>query len=88
MELLDRNLGIEPRVQREALAKEINVGAPEWLSRLSFGLLISGSGHDPTVHGSSPMSGSALTARSLLEILSLPLSLPLSCCLSLSKLIN
>ena len=78
-------MDIEPRVQREALAKEINVGAPGWLSWLSFGLLISGSGHDPTVHGSSPTSGSALTARSQLGLLSLPLSLPLSCYLSLSQ---
>ena len=37
-----------------------------------------GSGHDLTVHGIEPMSGSALTTWSLLRILSLPLSLKIN----------
>ena len=37
-----------------------------------------GSGHDPRAVGSSPASGSALTVRGLLGILSLPLSVSLS----------
>ena len=40
-------------------------------------LLIFGSGPDLTVHEIEPMSGSALTVRRLLGILSLPVSLPL-----------
>ena len=38
-----------------------------------------GSGHDLVVPGMEPTSGSALIARNLLGILSLPLSLPLPC---------
>ena len=46
-----------------------------------------GSGHQLTIRGPSPASGSVLTARSLLGILSLPLplTLPRSRFLSLSK---
>ena len=44
-----------------------------------------GSGLDPKVHmGSTPESGSVLIARSLLEILSLALTLPLPCSQALS----
>ena len=42
-----------------------------------------GSGHDLVVRGLSPVSGSVLTAESLLGIVSL--SLPLPCLLSLSQ---
>ena len=43
------------------------------------------SGHELMVIRVSPTLGSVLTAQSLLEILSLPLSLPLPCLLSLSN---
>ena len=44
-----------------------------------------GSGHDLMVHETEPASGSALTAQSLLEILSLPLFLLLSYSSALSQ---
>ena len=62
-------------------------GAPGWLSQecLTLGF---GSGHDLMIQVSSTMLGSALTARSLLGILSLSLSLPLPCSCFFSLKIN
>ena len=40
------------------------LGAAWWLSWLSIRLLISESGHDPVVVGSSPESGSTLSVES------------------------
>ena len=64
-------------------------GAPRWLSQFSVELA-SGSGHTSRFVSSSLISSHALTAQSLLGILSLPLSLFLpgsrglaSCSLSL-----
>ena len=54
------------------LKKELG-GAPGWLSGLSVPLLVSAQVMISQFVGSSPTSGSALTAQSLLEILSLPL---------------
>ena len=62
-----------------------DLGASEWLSRLSVQLDFS-SGHDLIVLRLSPMLGSLLTAQSLLRILSPSLSLPLPSFLSLSKI--
>ena len=72
-------------------------GVPGWLGwSVKCPTLDFGSGHDLTILESSPRLGFALTARSLLGILSLPLSAPpllvlflsLSLSLSLSKYIN
>ena len=62
-------------------------GVPWWLSWLSVQLLISVQVMTSWFVSSSPASDFALTVQSLLEILSLPLSLFLfpTCTLSLSK---
>ena len=60
------------------------VGVPGWFSWLSIGLLVSAQVMMSQLVSSSPVSGSVLTVQSLLGILSL-LSLPLRCCLCLSK---
>ena len=57
-------------------------------SRLSVQLLISAQVMISGFMGSSPGSSSVLTARTLLGIFSLPLSLPLPCLLSQNKQIN
>ena len=56
---------------------------PVGLSWLSVRLLISAQIVILPFMSSSPISGSVLTAQSLLQILCLPLSLPLPCSLSL-----
>ena len=69
-----------------ALVQDLYIlGEPGWLSRLSVQLLISAQVTISRFVGSSPVSGSALTVRSLLGILSLSLSLfaPPSLALSL-----
>ena len=59
----------------------------EWLSWLSFQLLIFGSGHHLTVYEIEPCISFTLTVQSLLGILPLPLSLSApSHSLSLSKI--
>ena len=59
-----------------------NTGMPGWLSQLSINSVKHfGSGHDLPFVGQSCMSGSALTAWSLLRILSLLLFLCPSTCL-------
>ena len=55
------------------------VQAPEWLSWLSVWFLVSAQVMISQFMKWSPASGSVLTVRSLLGILSLPLSLPLPC---------
>ena len=54
------------------------MGAPGWLSQLSVRLLISVQVMISRFVELSPASGSVLTVWSLLGILSLPLSLPLT----------
>ena len=63
--------------KEEFLLRVCFLGAPGWLSRLSIRLLILAQVLISWLAGSSNMSGPGLTARSLLGILSLPLSLPL-----------
>ena len=67
-------------------------GAAEWLSQLSIRLLISAQVMISCFMSSSPTSGSALTAWSLLGILCLPLSVsaspPVMCVYSFSLKIN
>ena len=58
--------------------KSPEFGAPRWLSLLNFGLLISAQVMIPHLMSSSPMSSSVLTARSLLGIPSLSLSLKIN----------
>ena len=60
------------------LCKRQMLGASGWLSRLSIRLLMSAQVMISWFVGSSPAWGTALTAWSLLGILSLPLSLSLS----------
>ena len=62
-----------------AVIKEYNSGAPGWLSWLNAQLLISAQVTILWFTNSSAMLDSVLTTQSLLEILSLPLSLPLPC---------
>ena len=62
----------------------INQGA--WVAQLVKHLTLDfGSSYNVTVLGLSPTSGSVLTVRSLIGILSLPLCVPLLCSSSLSK---
>ena len=63
----------------------VEAGVPGWLSRLNVCLLISAQVVISRFVGSSPASGSVPTARSLLWILCLPLSLPLLCLCSLKN---
>ena len=56
----------------------MTLGVPKWFSWLSVPLLISAQVMISRFVDSSPVSGSALTAWSLLGILSPPLSLSLS----------
>ena len=80
------SLGLCPHLNNgTAIHLNYFLGAPGGLSRFSVRLDF-GSGHDLVFVGSSPVSGSRLTAWNLLGILSLPLSLllPSSLCLSLS----
>ena len=63
------------------------LGAPGWLSRLSIQLLVSAQVLISLFVGLSPVLSPALTAQSLLGILSRPPPQPLphTCMLSLSK---
>ena len=63
---------------------KIASGAPTCLSQLTVLTLEFSLGRDLTVHGSSPVSVSALTRR-LLGILSLPPSVPFLLALTVSK---
>ena len=68
--------------------KTLLLGVPEWLSWLNVQLLVSAQVMISQFVGSSPTSSSALTVWSPLWVLCSPLSLllPLSHCLSLSKI--
>ena len=67
--------------------KTLGVGAPGWLSLLSFRLLLSAQVMISRFVRSSPASGSVLTLQSLVGILSPPLSAPhqLMCSVTLSQ---
>ena len=66
--------------KQKFIKKSVTLGTPRWLSPLSVCLLISAEAMISWFVGSSPASGSALTVRNLLGILSPSLSLPLPCC--------
>ena len=71
----------------QSVLKMPKTRAPGWLSQLSIRLSILAGVVTSRSVERSPPSGSALTVQTLLEILSLPLSLPLSnsCALCLSQ---
>ena len=62
---LGSTLGMKPTLEKER-------GVPGWLSQLSIWLLISAQAMISWFMSSNPASGSVLTVRSLLGILSLP----------------